>query len=749
VKGYIMNKKGTIKIEDLMIFSLRGEKMNDIPKKIFYALICVAMISSLGAIKTSASSLSEPEAKTILVSTTGADVSGCGIGTALPCRSIQYAVTSAATGDTILVAKGTYTYSENDPCKAVVTRSVVCWWDKQLTINGGYSEANWTVADPVNNLTIIDGGSQYRGVTILRMSGTASLNMQGFTIQNGRAVGSPVGNTYAGHAFGAGIWASKSFVNLKNMVFKNNIAMGGSSGSYTTGGWAFGGGLALEGPAYGGNSTLENISFTGNQAGGGSGSDGGGNALGGALFSSEAAVTAKELTFTNNLAKGGNTSGSGCSGSGPGGGYGGAAALQNHSSLNLSFITTTGNQALGANGTGCAGAGIGGGFFLEGATASISDALFQANQAVGGVAKKGGIGWAGGVYTEKVNLTLDRVRFIGNIAASGGSNGGGAAGAAGGGAAYMAEWDGNTYYTTIMNCLFAENKAVMGTPGTYGTGGGGGIFIQGIAANITHSTFANNQLENGLDVGQGLLVIRSSRPGSANIKYSVFTDHKNNLTYNNSAVQIFGDNPSNPNTGSLSYVWFGNNTSDTNLPSWIPSDHLWRDASNSAGYISPSTPNYDYHLQTTSPVIDLATGSATNVDLDRQLRPVGPRPDLGAYEYSIPTLRAFWPVLNVMTDTSDILSLTDFISVSTGPIAEWNATTSDTWVYLGPSGTSQQTTGQTGSNLTIRIDPSKIALGSYEVTINLTSNTANPTMITIYFYYVDQIETAYLPNISK
>ena len=299
--------------------------MNNFPRKFLYALVCVAMISSLGALKTSASSLSLPEAKIIRVSTTGTDAAGCGSETQ-PCRSIQYAVNQTVTGDTILVAKGTYTYNNLDPCSSPITHSVVCWWDKQLTINGGYSDENWTVADPVNNLTIIDGGGTYRGVAVLRFTGTASLNMQGFTIQNGRAVGAPVGNQYTGHAFGAGMWASKSFVNLKNMIFKNNVATGGSSQSYPVAGWAFGGGLALEGPPNGGNSTLEKISFTGNQSIGGSGSDGAGNGLGGGLFSSDAAVTAKELTFTNNLAKGGNTGGSGCSN--PGSGYGGAAAFQ-------------------------------------------------------------------------------------------------------------------------------------------------------------------------------------------------------------------------------------------------------------------------------------------------------------------------------------------------------------------------------------------------------------------------------------
>jgi hypothetical protein len=722
--------------------------MNHILRKFLYALICVAMISSLSTISTNASSLSLPEAKTILVSiTTGTDVAGCG-SELQPCRSIQYAVNLAASGDTILVAKGTYTYNGIDPCTSQINRSVVCWWDKQLTINGGYSEDNWTVADLVNNLTIIDGGSQYRGVIVWRVSGTASLSMQGFTIQNARAVGKPDGLTYAGHAFGAGMWATKSYVNLKNVTFKNNIATGGTNFSISQAGWAFGAGLAIEGPN-GGTSTLEKITFVNNQALGGSGSNVGGNGVGGGLFAGEAAVTASEITLTNNIARGGNTPGNACPG--PASGYGGAIALQRNAGFNFSYITATGNQAIGSNaagGSSCGGNGIGAVFFLEQATVNISDSLLKSNQSIGGLGTTGGVGWAGGVYTERANLNLDRVKVISNTATSGASSSGsGPAGPAGGGGAYMSAWDGGNYWANITNSLFAENKAVMGTPGTKVQGGGGGaVFIQGIAANITHSTFANNNLENGISVGQGVLVIGApisggTKPGSVNIKYSVFTDHRNNLTYNNSAVQVFSGN-----SGSLSYVWFGNNKSDT--AGTFTSDHVWHDT-RSAGYISPGSPNYDYHLNTDSPVIDLATSSATNIDLDRQSRPVGPLPDLGAYEYSVPTLKAEKPVLYVMTDTSAIISLTDLILVTTGPVAEWVASTSSNWVYLGPSGTSQQTTGQTGSNLTIRFDPSKISLGSYVVTINLTSQTANPTTITIYFYYVDKVEKAYLPAVLK
>ncbi len=148
-------------------------------------------------------------------------------------------------------------------------------------------------------------------------------------------------------------------------------------------------------------------------------------------------------------------------------------------------------------------------------------------------------------------------------------------------------------------------------------------------------------------------------------------------------------------------------------------------------------------------MINLATGSTTTIDLDRLPRPVGPVSDLGAYEYRVPTLMAEKPTLYVITDTDDIITMLDLISVTIGPMAEWTATTSENWVYLGPSGTSQQATGQTGSDLTIRFDPSLITLGNYVVTINLTSLTAEPTSITIYFYKVDEVGHAYFPFVSK
>jgi hypothetical protein len=116
----------------------------------------------------------------------------------------------------------------------------------------------------------------------------------------------------------------------------------------------------------------------------------------------------------------------------------------------------------------------------------------------------------------------------------------------------------------------------MGSPGTKNTGGGGGFFIQALPVDIIHSTFANNQLENGLDNGQAIIVVAlngtSGKAGSANLRYSVFTDHKNNYTCSNAAVTVLQGS-----VASLYYDWFGNNTNDYIVPSGTPVDHVWQD----------------------------------------------------------------------------------------------------------------------------------------------------------------------------
>ena len=381
--------------------------MKNFKNKIFVVVLSALLTLSLGFSEALSAPALETLAASIRVSPSGADIAGCGTLTQ-PCQSIQYAANQAVSGDTILVAAGTYKYiSANDLCTTLNTRAVVCVKNKQLTILGGFSDSNWDNQDPAVNQTVIDGESIRRGVAVIRTNATSSLTMQGFTIENGRAFGQPDGNTYTGHAFGAGMYAANTFVNLKEIIFKNNITLGGSNSKIAQAGWAFGGGLAIEGPCSGGNSTLENLTFIGNQAQGGTGSDGGGNGMGGGLMATSASVTADKLTFTNNEAKGGNTAGNACSS--PPGGFGGAISLQYSTNLNFFNISATGNKAVGGSATGpssCGGPGIGGAFFLEGVTLNLSDVLLKSNQAIGGAGKNAGMAWAGGTLYRKSKFEL-------------------------------------------------------------------------------------------------------------------------------------------------------------------------------------------------------------------------------------------------------------------------------------------------------------------------------------------------------
>jgi hypothetical protein len=718
--------------------------MKNLKNKILVAVLSTVMILSLGFSEAFSAPALETLAATIRVSPAGTDTAGCGSSTQ-PCASIQYAVNQAVSGDTILVAAGTYKYrSEYDQCTTLNTRPVVCVKNKQLTILGGFSNTNWETANPTVNLTVIDGESSRRGVAIMRTTATASLTMQGFTIENGQAVGQPVGNQYKGHAFGAGMYVANTFVNLKDIVFRNNIALGGSSSSYAQAGWAFGGGLAIEGPSTGGNSTLENITFTGNKAQGGSGSDGGGNGMGGGLMAVSANVTANTMTFINNEAIGGNTAGNACAP--PAGGFGGAISLQYSTNLNFSHIVATGNKAIGATASGsasCGGPGIGGAYFLEGVTFNLSDSSMESNQAIGGIAKDAGLAWAGGLYTEKVNLNLERVKLIANFALAGTSSGGGKSGGAGGGGAYISAFDSNNYTANLTNCLFAENIASKGV-GPGGTGGGGGLFVQAVTANVTHSTFANNQLMNGLRNGQGALVIAlngmSGKQGVGNFQYSAFTDHQNQATINNAALMVFLGN-----TASLSYVWFGNNTNHFSLPAGTPTSHIWT-GTQSGGYISPGAPDYDYSLLPDSPLKDIGEGSSTALDIDGLARPVNMVADIGSYEYRVPTLSTESP-LQFLTDADDVLTDTSRIDVENGSGIQWTASTSAEWIYLGSSGSSQMSTGLAGENLIVRVDPSKVPVGEHHAVVVIEAPSALSASIDVYLTKATQLQELFLPSV--
>jgi hypothetical protein len=116
----------------------------------------------------------------VRVALSGADAPGCG-SAVTPCRSVQYAVDQASTGDAVLIAAGVYT----DVSSRVVdtsTVSQVVFISKTVVVRGGYSPGNWSASDPVANPTILDARGQGRVAVIV---GPASPTLENLFLTGG------------------------------------------------------------------------------------------------------------------------------------------------------------------------------------------------------------------------------------------------------------------------------------------------------------------------------------------------------------------------------------------------------------------------------------------------------------------------------------------------------------------------------------------------------------------------------------
>ena len=184
------------------------------------------------------------------------------------------------------------------------------------------------------------------------------------------------------------------------LILKNNQAIGANL-SQPEGGAGRGGGLDIQNTRSG-SSSLQNVVFDGNKAIGGSGSKLGGVSLGGGLFTSEMTLTGSNVTFTNNLAQSGSSTGDGIDAQGTfADALGGGASFSSNSTISLSHISAIGNKTIGGNaGTnGTAGAGLGGGLYSEDSNLTLNDVTINNNTAQGGVANIGGVGMGGGILT--------------------------------------------------------------------------------------------------------------------------------------------------------------------------------------------------------------------------------------------------------------------------------------------------------------------------------------------------------------
>jgi hypothetical protein len=565
----------------------------------------------------------------------GSDGGGCN-SAGSPCRTIQSAVDRAASGDTILVAGSAngivYTFGgANDCTNDLGANAVVCVANKRLVMRGGFASGNFGSYAPAQNLTIIDGQGQHRGVAAQGYgnAGGTVLDMAGFTVRN--SYGTLISKRSApgaDFAFGGGMRVeSIGSLTLRDMVFDGNRVVGADRGGSDPGGTGGGGALYIGGAT----ASLQNVRFTNNSAQGGASVARGGYGQGGALLATDATLTAGGVLFQNNVARAGNASGAGDAGGQRADAHGGGAAFYNGSTVTLNDVTARTNQAYGGKAATHAGGAFGGGLYAEGAQITVNGADILANVAQGGDAQNGYMGSGGGIMVIHSTLNVNRARILANVAQGGNGTSGQWGGPNGGGITVSAS-QGTGSNFTLANSVVAANKALRGQGAQTLGGGGGGLWIQAAEATIDHSTIADNQLGGGPGLfGQGVLQIETgSRASNVIYRNSLITGHSGD---GGSAVDVLSKN-----TATFAGGLFFNNKWNTsqgnpNLGQNIGTINGLNTMGNADPlYVSPGASSYDYHIQASSPARNKAAGSQQNLDIDNESRSDG-SPDYGADEY--------------------------------------------------------------------------------------------------------------------
>jgi hypothetical protein len=584
---------------------------------------------------------------TLFVAPDGIDAPGRG-DAAAPLHTLQFAADQANSGDTLLVAGGTYTYNAAvDTHTDVGSKQVLTLINKQLAIFGGFSRGdNFAVSNPQANPTVIDGQGQFRGILALGIGSPAGVDLEGITIRNGLGLpftnrtGTDLGGFYA---FGGAVYIDNGGVptaattsTFRNDTFENNHAVGGSAnGTFNYGGNAAGGAMAL---AHMQNVVMDNVIFRGNVAQGGGGGERGGGALGGALHANFSTITGTNVLFESNQALGGNGTGSGRAANETADALGGAVALQLSVTATFDHTQAVGNQAVGGTTTSTdtssvGGAAFGGAFFNEAdVSLTLRDSVVFNNKALGNSGGTGGLAGGGGIETDHADLTLDRVKVLNNLARGGGpTTPNGAFGATGGGGLYLTSLNGNNpnnrgRQDQITNSVVAGNQAQLfdGAPATVG-GGGGGIWIQGTSVTVTQSTVADNSLGANLTDGPGILVISDGAPspGQVNLSYSIVAG--NQAANTRGTVYVRG--------GGVNYnrnLFFNNSLPDTFPDTGATVNGAATNITGDPKFNSVGSPNFDYSIQAGSAAADQAVGSTTAVDISNA--PRTGTPDLGAFE---------------------------------------------------------------------------------------------------------------------
>ena len=609
----------------------------------------------------------------LYVAPSGTDTPGGGRSPSAPLHSLQFAANQAASGDTIRLAAGSYTYdpaaAANPAVQALGTQQVLAVVDKRLAVYGGYSTADgFAAANPQANPTILDGQGQARGIMVVAGTHPTGLDLEGVTVRNGLA--RPItsrGSFNLLNAYGGGLFldmgsepTSTTPTTLRNDTFEGNRSVGNPADptdpTLNFGGNGSGGAVYAN---YAQNLQLSNVVFRNNQAVGGDGGQVAGRALGGAIHTDYSTVTGDNLLFDGNTAVAGTTSGLGTGSGGPLEGHftadatGGAAAFQLGSTATLTHVTMTHNQVTGGNTTdtdpqATGGDGYGAALFAElDTTVTVRDGLIADNLATGGQGYIAGLASGGGITFENASLVLDRVAVIRNRVVGGTPNNpNGQANAVTGGGMYLFSVNTGESHTpvetvTITNSLIADNRVELPAVGNVQSGGSAaGLRLNGVHATISHTTIADNTFGPNLFFGQAIMLQNDGAtvPTVLNLNNSIVADHQPAAGSTSAAVTQF-----NGTTLNLDNNIFFNNYTDLNTfdlsgpgpDSTVPAVTTGQATTIHADplFAAPGGATASYALQAGSPAIDRGDDPPGPGGVDIGNKPRVGAPDIGAFEF--------------------------------------------------------------------------------------------------------------------
>ena len=672
----------------------------------------------------------------------------------MPCRTIQYAINTALSGDSILLAAGTYGFaagiSQNQLCKTYNTKEcVACVVNKHLTIKGGYSTSNWTNPNPTDNLTILDGSGQYRVIALLgtnTVNPAASLIIEGVTIQNGLAQGGNSSDQVASSGYGGGIYAQNAPLTMSNIIVRNNRAIGGNNSSNSNGGVGVGGGLAVTGLPVNSIITMNHVTFDSNSSQGGTVKDRGAASFGGGIYTYSARIDITDLILNNNLTQAGSTTTGSGSNNGTADALGGGAAFHINTNATIHNLIVTNNRAIGGNAVVQGGNANGGGLFAELATnIAIYDADIRQNSVVAGNAQQGGLGGGGGVMMTDSWLTLGQSYVVANSAKGG--IGTTLKGSACGGGLMLGHSRGDLPKSkaVISNSIIADNLIELNTGAGDPGGGGGGLWIHGLDVDINHSTIDNNRMGSNLVYGSAAILVNFSTPypSNVNLNYTAVTNHISSRTNpTQSTFHIWSGNALTLNKG-----LFWGNSNDINAENDPASPggpgNIVGLASmitgKAANYIASGAPIYNYHLALNSNAKDQATGSTTQQDIDIENRPYGDAADIGMDEYTPFNIHATPFDGGIYVDWSQAAN-----SILAGGVARYSITVTCAPGANPPNGIACNTPTNIGSVTSITLSgltnfkPYGISLSAYNGNGTNVANSmqasASPTNLFSYIY---------------